>query len=107
MGELLPKGVKVSLLSVFDVAPVDLYVLVSVRARVLVVEAHGVHHLVLDVARQVGTRPDVDGLVPGDGPISPTNVGVAQTGILKLNVNVLKEEGGERTSEQTECLLWP
>ena len=43
----------------------NLDVLVPVGAAVLVVEADSVHHLVLDVAQQVRTPPQVDRLADG------------------------------------------
>ena len=73
-----------------DVVPLDLYVLVSVTAAVLVVEAHCVHHLVLDVAQQVSALPDVDCLTDGQRIESHADATGARPSVLKYHVSLDK-----------------
>ena len=86
-----PVGGELRLVLVRDVVPLDLDVLVPVAAAVLVIEAHGVHHLVLDVPQQVGAPPDVDGLADGQRVESHADTTRASTGVLKYHVSLQKE----------------
>ena len=73
-----------------DVAPLDLDVLVPVTAAVLVVEAHSVHHLVLDVAQQVSAPPDIDCLTDGQRVESHADATRTCPGVLKYHVSLDK-----------------
>ena len=62
----------------------------------LVVEAHGVHHLVLDVAQQVGALPDVDRLADGQRVESHADTTGASPCVLKDHESLRKETGHMR-----------
>ena len=85
----MPVGLELVGLALLDVVPLDVDVHVPVGAGVLVVEAHGVHHLVLDVAEEVRALADVDRLRDGERPVGATDLGVARPAVRELHVDGL------------------
>ena len=92
----MPVGLELVGLALLDVVPLDVDVHVPVGAGVLVVEAHGVHHLVLDVAEEVRALADVDRLRDGERPVGATDLGVARPAVRELHVDGLGWKGDLR-----------
>ena len=55
----------------------------------LVVEAHGVHHLMLDVPHQMGALPDGYRLWQRERPIRATDLGETRAAVQEFNVRGL------------------
>ena len=88
----IPVSIKLIFPSVRNIVPLDINVIISIWSWVLVVESHGVHHLVLDMANQMSTSSNKYWLGQWKWPIHPPDSRKTYPCVQKLNVHWLKND---------------